>query len=139
MRFLAGSFREIPPELAENERIGDVALNVWARSRARNPRPDPVPERPDINVFRQAMRIDYYRDNLPERHQTPDEYVEVPCRIMHTDPSTITLHIGMIRKALGLPPYPLFAREVLNAENRPSATTLANDIEDVDHILSDSD
>ena len=38
--------RDDPPVLAENERLGDVSMNVWARQRARNPNPDPVPVMP---------------------------------------------------------------------------------------------
>lgn len=124
-----------PPPLPDNARIGALATNVWATSRARNPNPETVPEVPQSNTFRQAMRIDYHREQVPPTGNQQQEWAEVPFRQISGQPPTIALHLPTLRAKLGLPPYPLFARDIFNANDPPTAGSVSEDIEDVDHIL----
>ena len=116
---ISARLREDPPELAENERIGDVAMNLWARQRARNPNPEIDPVLPQSNVFRQAMRVDFLRETAPQRQGALEEYFDVPFEVLTTQPGTIRLHVPSLRQALGLPPYPLFARDILTVSAPP--------------------
>jgi hypothetical protein len=136
---ITARLQEDPPVLAENERLGDVSMNVWARQRARNPNPEPVPVMPQSNLFRQAMRIDFFRDSVPQRQPAAEEYFDVPFEVMTTQPGTIRLHIPTLRRALGLPPYPLFSRDVFNADAAPFQAAVSQDIDDIDHLPSDDD
>lgn len=128
-----------PLVLADNELFGDVSMHLWARQRARNPNPEPVPEMPQSNVFRQALRMDHFRQSVPPQRNALEEYFDVPFEVLTTQPGTIRLHIPTLRRALGLPSFPLFSRDIFNADEAPIPGTVSQDIEDVDHPLSDDD
>eukprot|EP00474_Spongospora_subterranea_P002431 CRZ02889.1 hypothetical protein [Spongospora subterranea] len=131
--------RDEPLVLPQDQRIGDVTMDIWARRRARNPNPEPIPDLPQNNAIRQALRIDHLREGGPQRAIAGVEYVDIPFEILTTAPGSIRLHIPTLRQALGLPPYPLFAPDIFNVDNAPFVQRVGTDMEDIDHPLSDDD
>jgi hypothetical protein len=124
-----------PPVLAEGNRIGDIALNVWSRSRARESNPDPIEAIPDNNTFRQATRLDHLREEIA---QSENEWAEVPIRFNNRDRVTVEIHLPTLRVALGLPRFPLFDRDVFHAD-AILPVRVGQDMADVDHPLSDTE
>lgn len=132
---IATAIESNPPVLSEGTRIGDIALNVWSRSRARESNPDPIEGIPQNNTFRQATRLDHVRQEI---EQPASEWAEVPIRFNNRDQVVVELHLPTLRAVLGLPPFPLFDRNAFHAD-APLPVRVGQDIEDVDHILSDAE
>lgn len=134
---IVAALRANPPNLPEGTRVGEIAMNVWSRSRARDPNASAIDVRelPASNTFRQAIRLDYLQANNEAEQR---EWAEMPIRFNRTEPVTVEMHIPTLRSILGLPRYPLFNGELFHSD-APLPTTVGRDIEDTDHPVTDSD
>ena len=74
---ITAAIRSNPPQIAEGNCIGEIAMNVWSRNRARESNPGPIQGLPENNTFRQATRLDHLRQN---HEQGDNEWAEVPIR-----------------------------------------------------------
>jgi hypothetical protein len=130
---IAAAIERNPPVLPEGSRVGDIAMNVWSRTRAREPNPEPIEGVPQTNTFRQAARLDFTRQ---ENEQPASEWAEVPIRFNNRDRVLVDIHLPSLRAVLGLPPFPLFDRGVFHAD-APLPVQVGQDLADIDHPLSD--
>ena len=136
-REIIEALRESPSNYPEGTRVGEIALNIWSRSRARDPSAGPVDVQglPENNTFRQAIRLDYLQANSQAEQS---EWAEIPIRFNRTESVTVEMHVPTLRSILGLPPYPLFSAGVFRSD-APLPSSVGRDMEDVDHQVSDSD
>lgn len=125
-----------PPSLPDRAVIGEIATNIWSRTRARAVNPEPVEQLPASNTFRQAMRLDYLRSSL--ENQDADEFAQIVLRVNRTELVTVEVNIASLRSALGLPPYPLFGNDIFHSDE-PVPAVVGQDLNDVDHVLSDDE
>ena len=112
-------------------------MDIWSRARARQVAQDDIGGPPQNNpAFRQAMRLDYLRERQSV-DPAMQEWGELPVRWNNSDPGLFQVHLPTLRKLLGLPMYPLFERDIFNEQPPTFPATVEQDMEDVDHILSD--
>jgi len=125
--------QEHPIDDDQNIRIGAIAMNVWSRQRARQVTADPIEQPPDSMAFRQATRLDFLREREAE-NPAQREWGRLPIRFNNSDPSTVSVHLPTLRTLLGLPPYPLFDRDIFHEREANIPVNVEQDIDDVDHM-----
>lgn len=124
-----------PVDLDQNARIGPISMNIWSRARAREVAQQEIDGPPQSNpAFRQAMHLDYLRERQ-SNDPALNEWGELPVRWNNSDPGTFQVHLPTLRRLLGLPNYPLFDREIFHQQRADFPTTVAQDMEDVDHLF----
>jgi hypothetical protein len=96
-----------------------------------NPSAEVIP--PDTNTFRQATRLDFLRQSGSTE---TSEWVPVPHRMNGTEIISLEINIPALRRALGLPPYPLFAADIFRLDEELSRT-VTQDMPDIDHADND--
>lgn len=125
-------FVEANPIDDDRGAVGPIASNIWARMRARDPNPDPIDQLPNNNhAFDQAMRLDRLQQRPVDQS---NEWVDLLVRFNGSDPTSLGFHLPTLRRALGLPPYPLFDRDIFHQQNVNMPHDVGQDMEDIDHL-----
>lgn len=108
-------------ETGTQERYGPASLGYWAQSQARLP--DDAPLNPPINTtMSQLQHIDVMQRGIDEEKQGEMREVEA-------DYVYIRMSVKDLRRALGLPSFPLYAPYREGVSSQPPA----ENVEDVDH------
>lgn len=121
---------------AANIEFGPASLRYAATTQARLPDTHPI-QIPESTTFRQLQHI----DTLQRQHDTADashtesEYADIEVKINNA-PVVIHMKVQDLRRALGLPPFPLCPpfRQVVSSIPPPD-----EDMEDIDHALTDDE
>lgn len=110
-----------------------IAHDYWVQQQARNPQSSPVP--PSDLTMRQAQYIDQHTAVL-NRSVNEDEVV-LNVKVNGGDPIKMTFQVAELRRAVGLPDFPIIDLDIFRQNNSPLAQPLDPDRPDDDHISTD--